>query len=354
MIKKQFYTTQITEITKDLDFLFNNNTLNTSIKTDNELKKAVQTAISILNTFENIVKTKNRHADLFFKQYKSLLDDDFEMQEIKNNEEYEYLDQINWLTVLCNNKYSIVLQSKKSSGTSNSLVATNSNPDEIKRESIITSMLGNNEQTPLNVMEVSEKMQAVSKRFYEDVKSGKIFILTSKPKIIPIIKIIFMICIGIFSLLTIGLSIIYFVISDTTLDGFVWLIVGLGTGIVTYKEYRMWQKYSKSDNIRFFFNYTTIMLLMIIIGLVLISYTFTFNKDVWTFFQSWYSTANTKSGPLKNFMFACIYVQALVLIVFILLITCIILASIFNPKKDTTKIQSIFNEYIESEKTASI
>ncbi|GMO16355.1 MAG: hypothetical protein Ta2E_07580 [Mycoplasmoidaceae bacterium] len=354
MIKKQFYTVQITKITKDLDFLFNNNTLTTAIKADNELKKAVQTAISILDTFEKIAKSKNKHADLFFKQYKSLLNDDFEMQEIKNNEEYEYLDQINWLTVLCNNKYSIVLQSKKSASSSNSLVATNSNPDEIKRESIITSMLGDNEQTPLNVMEVGEKMQAISKRFYEDVQSGKIFIFTSKPKIIPIIKIIFMICIGIFSLLTIALSIIYFAISNNTLDGFVWLIVGLGTGAVTYKECRMWQKHSKSDNIRFFFNYTSIMLLLVVIGLVIISFTLTFNKGTWTYFQTLYTTANSRTGALKNFTFACIYVQAFVLVVFILLITCVILASIFNPKKDTKKIQSIFNEYIESEKAAAV
>jgi hypothetical protein len=70
-------------------------------------------------------------------------------------------------------------------------------------------------------MELSQKMQSASQRFQDDVKNGKIYIFNSKPKIMPITKLLFMYSFGLFALSAFVLSIMYFVTSTadfTALD----------------------------------------------------------------------------------------------------------------------------------------
>jgi hypothetical protein len=121
------------------------------------------------------------------------------------------------LTILCRNKYGIVLNSKAKVETKEILEVS---PEQEKRDAIITSALGS-EINPANIMELNQKIQSVSKRFQNDVKEGKIYIFTSKPKILPITKLLFMYTFALFSLASFVLAVMYFITSTesfTSLD----------------------------------------------------------------------------------------------------------------------------------------
>jgi hypothetical protein len=93
-------------------------------------------------------------------------------------------------------------------------------PDQEKRDAIITEALGG-EINPASIMELNQKMQNASKRFQDDIKEGKIYIFVSKPKIMPITKLLFMYSFALFAFSAFVLSIMYFVTSAdvfTSLD----------------------------------------------------------------------------------------------------------------------------------------
>jgi hypothetical protein len=94
MIKKEFYKKQITVISNNLDFIFNNQILLKEIKEDKELRNAIESSLNILNTCESVNKTK-KHINLAIKKYHEVSGTKFTPSILTYTEEYEYLDLIN-------------------------------------------------------------------------------------------------------------------------------------------------------------------------------------------------------------------------------------------------------------------
>jgi hypothetical protein len=94
MIKKEFYKKQITVISNNLDFIFNNQILLREIKEDKELRSAIESSLNVLNTFEKIEKTK-KNISLLIKKYQEISGSKFIPSILTYTEEYEYLDLIN-------------------------------------------------------------------------------------------------------------------------------------------------------------------------------------------------------------------------------------------------------------------
>jgi hypothetical protein len=94
MIKKEFYKKQITVISNNLDFIFNNQILLKEIKEDKELRNAIESSINVLNTCETINKTK-KNINILLKKYKEVSGTKFSPSVLTFTEEYEFLDLIN-------------------------------------------------------------------------------------------------------------------------------------------------------------------------------------------------------------------------------------------------------------------
>jgi hypothetical protein len=93
MIKKEFCKRQITVISNNLDFIFNNQILLKEIKEDKELSGAIESSLNCLNTFEHINKTK-KNITLLLKKYHEITGTKFSPSILTYAEEYEYLDLI--------------------------------------------------------------------------------------------------------------------------------------------------------------------------------------------------------------------------------------------------------------------
>jgi hypothetical protein len=94
MIKNEFYKKQITVISNNLDFIFNNQILLKEIKEDKELRSAIESCLNVLNTCESINKAK-KHINMATKKYNEIIGTKFSPSILTFTEEYEYLDLIN-------------------------------------------------------------------------------------------------------------------------------------------------------------------------------------------------------------------------------------------------------------------
>jgi hypothetical protein len=184
---KTFISNQIKKINHDLDVVFNNSIISSSISSDLILKKAIEDNFNILFSFNS---SKTATFKKLLTKYNTSFNKDFIPKSIDIiGDENDIIDQINWLSVYCTNTFNIDINTNTTiSNSSEQITNTPSNQENTQNK--ISSVLGG-ETNPGALLALNQKITEAALHFNDDINSGKIFIYTSKPKIIPIIKSIF-------------------------------------------------------------------------------------------------------------------------------------------------------------------
>jgi hypothetical protein len=186
---KAIITSQIKKIYIDLDTIFTNNIICSKILSDITLQKAIEQTLSILAFLE----PKTPKFKKILKKYEEISQKTCSLSKIDvstKEEESDLIDQINWLSIYCSNTYNIDISINKPVHTINNAEVKNLSENTIKQNEIITDAIGG-QTNPEGVFALNQKIAQAAMKFSEDINSGKIYIFTSKPKIIPIIKKIY-------------------------------------------------------------------------------------------------------------------------------------------------------------------
>ncbi|MDR3249467.1 MAG: hypothetical protein LBS95_00075 [Mycoplasmataceae bacterium] len=337
------------KIKKNLDVVFNNSILKANIIKDKNLQKAVETC---LNIYSFIVKnTKDNYFSNYVKNYETIIKKKFNVKNIILGDD-EITDQINWLNVYCKNQYSIDISTNKK--ISNNTEINEKTPEQAKREEIISNVIGTNVE-PTKIMELQKKIMDSNSKLNKDIASGKVFIYKSKPRIIPIIKFLFnYVLIGLCLSLLIYSFFGYILCTIHTNIDSDWVIYSSALIFATYLicsiilNYKI--KLANNDNIKYYLKWQTIMLILIfLIFFVMIGMIGVTSSN------SFVTILEEIKLPHNDFIKVSLWFNFIAIIstcVFILwLVILIILAAIFNPKRDDKKIGELYKEYLKNSST---
>lgn len=343
---------------KNLEKLFSNSFLLNKLN-DNQFKDLVVKQISILNYYEKQNKSKkNKKADEFLKKINEVNNTTFSFIEIKYSKLEDALDDVNYLKTFINNVYKINLDFNETK-----------NDDVIKAETIPTnsntsnSFMGGMGDMPMNGIFSQEMFQEqwyrkiAYDKYCSEVIKGEFYEYKSKPIAIIIFKyliaalmVIFMISIIVKITFQILVWDIKFEKDKQSISVFgpetfsdVMMIL-----FMCFTFYRL-VKPTKNENIKYFFQWK---LITIIFCMILVSLTIGIPSLVkWYSDKSW-ETLNDPT-KVKN-MHVLLTISFVYYGEFLLIIVFIIIASVFNPKKDVERInkkmESLYSEVKNGQK----
>jgi ABC-type multidrug transport system fused ATPase/permease subunit len=265
MPNKTFYIEQTPKLKKYLELIFKNAQITNDLKNNEQLQNALEECLHILNTFEIQLKAKKNSAIEFADKFNIETKKDIKLRELDYQDEYEYVDQINWLVVYCKNQYHIDLMNHSSHVESSNEIIEQT-PAQQKRDQIISEAIGADVDAS-KIIELNNRMINSSKQLTQDIAAGKIYIYKSKPAIMPIINLLFMYSFAILSIFAFLSSLMYFIAAGMKLDQydstnsyvFSWangLVLFVFSGFMIYtsvKSFIFWYK-KKNINARYYMN----------------------------------------------------------------------------------------------------
>ncbi len=244
-------------------------------------------------------------------------------------------DEINYLFVYCHNVFNVDL---------NKLAKNNSFMQKTSKIESANKFIENNNQQKLNFA-INTNMKIL-----EQIKLGKIFIYTSRPRIIPILKRIFLLFLLINILLIIFMMIISIRIdglwlsSDSMIDTR-WNIINyfllLFLNIAFFSKFIREIMNNRNDNIKYYFQWRPALLIFAI----------NFFSFIYVDFNQFKVIENYDKSQLDDrFLYLSLvsywYVWFMIILVLIGIFLVIMLAIHYNPKKDITMIRKLIEQQI--------
>ena len=245
-------------------------------------------------------------------------------------------DEINYLFIYCRNVFKVDLNE----------LAKNSNLSKQKTIEIdqANNLLENNNQQTFNFG------NNTNMKILEQIKLGKIFIYTSRPKIIPILKKIF----SLFLLINIFLIIFMIIISiringlylgsDSTINT-QWNIINyfflLFINVTFFLKFIPEVVNNQNDNTKYYFQWRSALLIFAI----------NFFSFIYVDFNQFKEIENYDKSQLEDrFLYLSLvsywYVWFMIIIVLIGIFLVIMLAIHYNPKKDIAMIRKLIEQQI--------
>ncbi|GHU50577.1 hypothetical protein FACS189459_4710 [Bacilli bacterium] len=205
------YKTRLLSIFKSF---FSNDTLVDSLKSDNNLKKIITKEFTIANTIQDNIKTKTNPFDEFSNKFKKITGSKTISDKANITDNYQIEDDINHLITFVKNMYKIDLEDSKNVVREELVTSEIKEPSNSSFNKTIPAGLISKDISPEMFLQ-GNAMNTISKK----MKTGEIYLFTSKP---PLIKILKYISIGILSLLSISSFLIFIsciIVGTVSIDG---------------------------------------------------------------------------------------------------------------------------------------
>ncbi|MDR2636390.1 MAG: hypothetical protein LBB95_00870 [Mycoplasmataceae bacterium] len=333
MVSKTFLNKHANAIKHNLNTIFDNSFLAPHIVKNNGFKEIIEIELSILNTIDP------KEFKPLIAKYNEVAKTKFQPKTLKYDEEYEYTDQNNWLVLYCKNNFNIDITSKNP-------VVNN----EINKQ---LSVANNDTKKLMFSGDVISK----SKKFSDDVRLGKIYLYKTKPRIVKILKICFMYCFLIFTVLMSCTTAVFFMTSTdnfTAIDrnsygiseGVFWLLFSFFAWKPTYTNFINWYK-KNNDNYRYYFQYVTISLFCVFLGVFFLTDILSIDDQYPTIFQKWiHVLLTTNDSYVYDVTLTLFILYASTIFFFVVSVIIMIIAVKANPKQDSEKTARIFKEYV--------
>lgn len=319
-----------------------------------------------LNILAYLEKTEAKKNDLGSKflaeslveKYNSLTNRNFVLSKkslLGKTTKFEDLyDDINYLAVFCKNIFKVnvdeiidvVLHQKK---LSSGFASSTDSQEKVSPNYSFNNNFGAQFQHSINNSYIYSLATAKAMR---DFATGKIYIYKSKPRIIPILKIILFVLLSLSCLASATISIVSWLGQKIPTDdgnsmgllwmGFCYLVYSLVCGNTIFSLYR--QLKMKNLNSKYSFSWSLIIsyffgaLLVVIFYFVQVEY-----------FIDWFKVETLKSA--FPFQYNCLQIIRYVTIVLFALsmatITCSIVCIVFSPKRDEQIVKSTIDKYVD-------
>lgn len=342
---------QIIESAKNnLDKLFSNSLLLNKLN-DNQFKELIIKQISILNYYEKSSKVKkDKKANEYLKKLNEINNNKDSLIDVKYSKLEDALDDVNYLKTFINNVYKINLDSNQSNDEIIKAKPIN-NPSNVNND-----FINNGNGMPMNGMFSPEMLQeqwyrkVAYDRYCAEVIKGEFYEYKSKPLSIIIFKYIIAALMVVFMISIIVKIVFQILVWDIKISNSKdpITIFGLGSAsdiiMILFMSFTFYKliKPTKNDNIKYFLQWK---LLTIIFSIILISLTMNIPDLVqWYSNKQWEELNPTKVKDMHIFLIMCFVYYG----EFLLIIIFVIIASVFNPKKDIERIdkkmESLYNE----------
>ncbi|MDR2847353.1 MAG: hypothetical protein LBV22_03375 [Mycoplasmataceae bacterium] len=321
---------------------------------DQELHRILQVVLAIYLTIESKGETTLSAKEFIHKFNETAKTNYVIASDVDVSDSNKIIDELNWLNTYCKNRYSIDLITNSPFANANSEISTTDEKkgDDPEKFGGIMNFINEN-QDKLNDLYVTSI--AANKNFQNDVKSGKIYLNETKPKIIPIIKKIFT-----FSSFLLGVLFIGYIISR--LIGYIkmgytsadW--VGFGLLVLIYSMWaylsifsanrllKSWTKDNKNNLTEYYLfdNIYSILWFYILMIATFICTSFQLdNSNAASFIVAdWISSGST----ITTFCFVLWIAIAFVIVVN----TALLVAGLINnPHRDSERVGKLAKKYYE-------
>jgi len=356
MISKEFIKTELKKLNDQFNFIFSNNSISSSINSDQTLQSILKECLSIYCFLEKSSKTTKKNSKLFIEAYNKLSNEDFVLSDVKYEKEADILDQLNWMKVYCENTYNVDILSHAVSAVPVAEIKTK----KVELEEKVVSAGAGADLNPDKFIELSQKMQRVNERLNNDIASGKIYIFKTKPKHIVTIKKIYSFLLAFLSFALLVLSVSIFIVENTRTtgsqqwiqwyDGLVALFVCGICVMMTVQNFMSLynKKLNKNDNIKYQFKWQISILIFIILLMYMVNFCLTSLNPITTIFSlikdnvmpNLNSTQKIEVYIFEGAIFAMFAFYVLALIPFII-------GAVLNPKRDDKVIEAKMAEYLK-------
>lgn len=259
-----------------LQYFFTVNALTNGLTSDAELSKIVTYCFSIINSVEKnfFNESTNLYNDLLVELKKYLPD-----VEIKNNinlkNKYDIIDELNWLLTYVKNRYNIDLTAPQTNQIRKSI--DNISYEQAKIIDDTNNGVINENQASFYIQTLKLRNIAQA-RMNKDMQSGKLYIYQTKPKIIPILKLVIfsLLCLQIIAVAAFAIFLLIFATANNNdIMGaalysivylfFIWSIIKISVQIIKC----FLPKYKINQSEYYSFPFFTIILLYNIILVVM-------------------------------------------------------------------------------------
>lgn len=259
-----------------LQYFFTVNALTNGLTSDAELSKIVTYCFSIINSVEKnfFNESTKLYNDLLVELKKYLPD-----VEIKNNinlkNKYDIIDELNWLLTYVKNRYNIDLTAPQTNQIRKSI--DNISYEQAKIIDDTNNGVINENQASFYIQTLKLRNIAQA-RMNKDMQSGKLYIYQTKPKIIPILKLVIfsLLCLQIIAVAAFAIFLLIFATANNNdIMGaalysivylfFIWSIIKISVQIIKC----FLPKYKINQSEYYSFPFFTIILLYNIILVVM-------------------------------------------------------------------------------------
>lgn len=353
---------------KNLEKLFSSSILLNKLN-DNQFKELVIKQISILNYYEGKNKSKkNNKANSFLKKLNEVNNNNYSLINIEYSKIEDAMDDVNYLKTFINNVYKIDIDSMDNSKDDNVVKAEPIVNDSSRQTSPMNSNFFGGMNMPMDGIFNQEMFQdqwyrkMAYDKYCSEVISGEFYEYKTKPLSVIIFKYLIAALILLF-IVSIVVKIVFQILVSTIgvlgaeskitsvsifsfFSTFPDIIMILLMGFIFYRLI----KPTKNDNIKYFFHWKSLIL---IFSIILISLTINI-PDV----LKWYSNRekweiSENNEKIKN-MYSYLAMSFVYYGEFVFIVILIIVASVFNPKKDVDrinkKLESLYNEIKSGQK----
>lgn len=253
---------------------------------------------------------------------------------ISSNNDFD--DEINYLYVYCRNVFKIDL---------NELVKKDLLFNKKIAEENNTNYFGESNQQKINFFGINNI------KILEQIRLGKIFIYTSRPKIIPILKKIFA-----FFLLTNIFLIIFMIIISIRINGIYlnggyivntkWNVINyffaLFFDLTFFSKFIQEMAHKNNDNKKYYFQWRSTLLIFIVNFFSFIYVDF----DLFKMLEIYDKVELEKDFFLHLSLISFQYVWFAIIFVLIAILFMVLLAAHYNPKKNIAMIKKLFEQQI--------
>lgn len=372
---------------KELDIIVLANPTINLLKTDTLFQGVVSECVGIVNYFETKYDIANGSTNRYMQAYFTICNKQLTFNDdpklYKNVTDLK--DKVNYLNTYLINKIGKSFEDLEHSFKANNtnIQTNNNNNQQTEQTSPEQENYSNHNAHPISDEEVLRQngytMRDVADQLINtqasillqrNIAKGKVFIYTSKPKIIPVIKIITFILFIALMVMTIASYVVlmldgaelYYGFTDTNATGtkyrfvtifpYIPIIVCLFIGFMAFSVIRN----MKNDNAKFFMPWGWLSFFVFFIFVITMtsneSQIFLFNRlgsfnDVFKHGGNVDSSGNWTAAALQAIKLINTW-KTLQFVTYGLLggvIICIVSAAIFNPKRDVERIQQLLQQY---------
>lgn len=336
-----------------------------SFLTRDDFKKVIQNQLNILNACEKLFPKIDLDAKFtskaLVKTFNNITKDKFKINDnFKYDDETDLIDGINYLFTFCNNMFKVnlddLVEGKNVTATDPKidLRAKPQFDDVGPRMNSNFAFAGAGIPLAATPYENPYFVGKAYAKLTDDMKQGKFYRFKTKPSIIPKVKWLAIILLGIVAIALITASVFVFIASSLKITdgdatesiGAVYATIGSGILYIVLAAFSAYPMYllikglvGKDENQKYYFNWTVIMIFILLSMIVVMPDM----RITWLMpyqIQEGQGTALMAYQAWKILYIVCLGLTGTTLIP-------MILGSIFNPKPDPEAVEKKIREYVD-------